>query len=504
MVEVVAFTEPGFLGLLADQNRSALLVARNQRAAFLARYLTAIGAKTLVVEKDYIDRNYLEDFAAYYVRCHAGYGRKCRRIHAFSANVTHEQIRKAALSLTPELREDLARRYLGYIVVKPLPQAFIGSTCLALYDKKKPGGLRHYRATAPFSSHLLGMKLSVESMPFQEQDAVVAACATTSVWSALQVLGPVYGRYTPTPAEITSQAAGHPLQTNRDFPSHGLNLYQIIQAIRRNGFEAEARVLDAKENPYMAKHGLDASTYLSELVVAYAEAGLPTILAHKLECANCTWNGLHAATISGFSTRDGATVTSTRVDEFYGHDDQAGPFARFRRVTGKSHLVSEYPHDHPGLTAQPVAAVIACYPKVRITYEEARNESVHVDAFFAGLNVGLPSETTLQKATGLQRRLALSQHLPEKARLSFAEDSPPRFLWSTMWYDNGAPLLEALFDATDVSQAFFCYRLIVHEPKLAAWLNANLAALSTTIPWFKSPYGTRWVDELKRAAQDWT
>ena len=39
------------------------------QSVYFEGYFAAVGAKTIVVEEDYIDHDYLEDFAAYYVKC---------------------------------------------------------------------------------------------------------------------------------------------------------------------------------------------------------------------------------------------------------------------------------------------------------------------------------------------------------------------------------------------------------------------------------------------------
>src|SRR5829696_2431023 len=48
---------------------------------YLAGYLYDIGARSILEESPYTDRDYLEDYAAYYARCHAGYRRRCARLH---------------------------------------------------------------------------------------------------------------------------------------------------------------------------------------------------------------------------------------------------------------------------------------------------------------------------------------------------------------------------------------------------------------------------------------
>lgn len=46
-------------------------------------YFDHIGAKTIIVENDYIDRDFLEDYSGYYARCFHDYQRSCTRLHFF-------------------------------------------------------------------------------------------------------------------------------------------------------------------------------------------------------------------------------------------------------------------------------------------------------------------------------------------------------------------------------------------------------------------------------------
>lgn len=60
--------------------------ATNQRAQYVASYLQHIEAKTLIVEYDYVDADYLDDFSNYYVKSFAEITKRCRRLHFFRAS----------------------------------------------------------------------------------------------------------------------------------------------------------------------------------------------------------------------------------------------------------------------------------------------------------------------------------------------------------------------------------------------------------------------------------
>ena len=74
-----------------------------QQAIFLLHYLADSGAQTVLEEPTYFDRDYLSEFAAFYIVSARGYKNRCRRFHYFSAPVTRAHLRAAAdlIDLSP-------------------------------------------------------------------------------------------------------------------------------------------------------------------------------------------------------------------------------------------------------------------------------------------------------------------------------------------------------------------------------------------------------------------
>ena len=85
---VVPFSEQALYESLSNDFCNSAEVAVSERAKYLFKYLSELGAQTIVVENDYIDRDYLDDYAAYYARCFRRYNRHCRRLHFFRTAVT--------------------------------------------------------------------------------------------------------------------------------------------------------------------------------------------------------------------------------------------------------------------------------------------------------------------------------------------------------------------------------------------------------------------------------
>ncbi len=91
------------------------------------------------------------------------------------------------------------------------------------------GKRRHYPATRRYDAHLLGLELAVESLAFQEQDTVAAACATSALWSVLQGTGVLYHHAITSPVEITKNATEHVRDASREFPNYGLYPVQMAE-----------------------------------------------------------------------------------------------------------------------------------------------------------------------------------------------------------------------------------------------------------------------------------
>lgn len=49
----------------------------------ISGYLNEMNVATAVIETDYVDQDYLDDYVRFYARCYAKYPRRCHRIHFF-------------------------------------------------------------------------------------------------------------------------------------------------------------------------------------------------------------------------------------------------------------------------------------------------------------------------------------------------------------------------------------------------------------------------------------
>jgi len=225
------------------------VVSKKTHLDYFKEYFGPIGvnARTIVVETPYVDRDFLEDFAAYYVKCFQPYERYCSRLHFFSLAFSETEFETLLAGDESALKKDaLDEAYLGFVVVKKLPEAFIGRTCLRTYPDD--GGRRHYPLRREYRANLFGLDLSVDSLAFQEQDRVVAACATSALWSAFQATGRLFHHKIPCPVEITQSATRRTPSVSRAIPNAGLTILQAAEAIKDLGLEHSKHINELLED----------------------------------------------------------------------------------------------------------------------------------------------------------------------------------------------------------------------------------------------------------------
>ncbi len=80
--------------------------------------------------------------------------------------------------------------------------------------------------------HLAGILLTVKGLAWQQQDTGVGACATIGLWTMLHSSAFDDHHAIPTTADITREAHNRASLGTRMFPSTGLTLHQICEAVK--------------------------------------------------------------------------------------------------------------------------------------------------------------------------------------------------------------------------------------------------------------------------------
>lgn len=391
-------------------------------------------------------------------------------------------------------------------MVKPLAQTFVGRTCLRTYPTEANG--RHFPALREYEVNLVGAVLTVKSLAYQEQDAEVARCATAALWSAFQGTAKKFGHPVPTPVEITKNAVSIHSYQSRTLPAKdGLSLEQMGDAIRKTNLE-----------PYFTD--VSERTHLQAEAYAYLRAGVPALLVvslvdtkDKLKAARPRgqFEGRHAVALSGYHLSNqpalpigntSISLRATRIDKFYAHDDQIGPFARMvLPATGQTYEWDDEYGDPKktyyletswwgeseelgSMYAVPETLIVPLYPKMRVTFKEALAGMKEFDSAILSIaslgHIKLPSpfEWDLFLTTGseFKAEMLAGASLTGGYARELLTQSMPKFLWRAIAYHGVTPVIELLFDATAIIQGSFFFRAVEYDPSLLRVLR-NPAAI---------------------------
>lgn len=453
-------------------------ILKKRQISYIFRYLRDLKAASIVLEFDYLDRDYLEDYSRYYVKRFSANGSKCARLHFFSKKVDHGMIERALAC--PEAKfivKELQDSYLGYVVVKPLPKTFIGRTCLRKYPHVKKDQTRKKAISRTYNVDLFGIKLTVDSVAFQEQDKVVSACASTAIWSSIHATTWRPVRDIPACSEITINAINHIEGSSNSFPTKELSNKQMLRALDVEGYR----------NHYQPLDDIDQQEFL-KIVEYHIDSDLPLILGAEvyqvLDANELKIMAGHAVTVLGYKNSDRPAL--------YIHDDRLGPYARatfvdlsqYRNslITQKWGLVLQEKDDlgnwkpaHEVLV--PKSLIIPTHKKVRLPYNSAnttcefiRNEfeswlrEVAIkDSSVAAYQNQLSYKVRLAEISKIRQEIINFEFSKESTKIGdieilkrdkvdFLTTSYARFHWVADFNYSELPIFTILFDATDIPQ----------------------------------------------------
>lgn len=322
-------------------------IADKAHLNYILGRLEAAEVKTLVAETQYVDRDYLSDYAHFHARSFQSYERFCTRIHFFRRSFTPSMFESLVTGLGFEeaniqgLRDD----YLGFMVVRPLAR-FIGRTCLRLPTSEGWHAPMRHR----YSAGLFGIDLDVPAtVAFQEQDNVLAACATCAVWFTLHAKSD--RELIPSPGSITRQAMRDDGVHRRAFPTSGLHVDEILRALKREHYEVVLNDFSPSSAGPVPEWSPDIDMREAKRVIyAYLRGGVsaPILGVALFERGSENSFAHHAITVVGYHLGKGGTAspaistdqgrpTTPRLladdlDGFLVHDDKAGPFCETKIV----------------------------------------------------------------------------------------------------------------------------------------------------------------------------
>jgi hypothetical protein len=333
----------------------------------------------LVVERRYVDRDYMEDHSVFYAKSLYPYPNVCRRAHFFKLPPAEVQTRLRALiqgggqgdapAYRQACRQFSEENYLGFCVLRPLHGCPVGRTVMRCFpatpESTTDQSRRDFGGTRTYVAHLLGVELTVRGLAFQQQDLGVSACATTAIWSALQKVRDHEDIAAVTPAQITTLASKFSLPFGRAMPSEGLSVDQMCQAIQAVGIAPNIFRISRIEEARGLLHAIIRSELAPVLV-----------LEHKT-------GGRHAIAVAGGKVRipaRGQPIADATVDRagdlmaIYIHDDRHGPYLRADLIEdqGGPGLSIPLRPDRATEVWKVTHLLIPMHPKVRLSFSGLR------------------------------------------------------------------------------------------------------------------------------------
>lgn len=409
----IAFASNLIRSIIADKTGRMLnQVDDREQLIYLLRYAAhdQIGASTLVIEYEYIDRHYMEDYAEYYSRCFPRRSRKCLRLHFFSTEFGHAEfrdvlVRKECASENSDAArtrltwKKLQDSYKGFCTIRPLPESYLGRVNLSVFPEIN-GSLPDRKViTKPCKISLFGRPLVVNAIGLREQDEAVSACATSAVWALLSGYGFLSPQQMPSLSRITKIAGIEGPGSRRIFPNTGLNSVQMSKCLQHFGLEPDFfDIRPDRANENETPRGVAA---LCKIADAYLPADIPFLVGGRLyknrstdDSPDLEYVGDHIVCVLGFfksdtERKDAFPSASDRLDdssfisEIYVHDDRYGQYLRLETKNaffdphGNGPEVIPLNIDRPkglGISEnadeffEPTSIVLGLYHKIRLDF----------------------------------------------------------------------------------------------------------------------------------------
>jgi hypothetical protein len=315
--------------------------------------------KGVLVERNYVDKDYRSTYYNFYAKKGQHYRADCVRLHFFDQTVSFDE---KSLKLSCEDNR-LADHYFGYMVLRPTGIATIGRSVVSPDVRS---GASRFIISADHKVHLLGYKLTVQGFPSMDQHIDISVCAHAACWSILRHYSE---RYTVYREFLTHDITMMAQQFNPGglVPSRGLEVSH-----------AERVFQEAGTFPVHVARGSQGKDDLSfyRQISAYVESGFPIFAAmHKRG---------HAIAVVGYEWR---TPLNTGVPGMRYAWDEVQSLA----VVDDNHLpYISIPVSGGALySAQDIDAFIVALPE-KIFYPADAVDRLAPALFKLGAVVGLP------------------------------------------------------------------------------------------------------------------
>ncbi len=392
------------------------------------QYLKTV-AKTIVIEKDYVDADYRDTYFNFFSRKFAQYPSKTIRANFFTVKISPQMLFKM---------DRFQEEYIGFIVLRPNRVSSIGRTILD--PSKLPFVLGHC-CVSEYPVHILGAELYARGFPYMSQDTDVTVCAHAACWMIFRYFSQRYNRYAEKwPYEVTQLTKD--VSTGRLVPSKGLTVFQVTEMFNNFGFSPEI---------YIRNHYPDL---FDQLLYMYVESGLPVVAGLS--------GKQHAITIIGHLSDygelpDTPTSSDAYLNGFIANDDNYLPYHAIRKKDAVPAAGYWSQHKINDIDT----FIVPLYEKIHLSAEHVVKLS---NAILTDDLLGLNARSKLLRYEDTVTRTFLTSSksfkkrrregsLPHGVSDVYCEMAMPKFIWvceisTPDLFRNGEIAGEILFDAT--------------------------------------------------------
>jgi hypothetical protein len=395
----------------------------------ICEYLNS-SAKTVVIEKGYIDADYRDTYFNFFSRKFAQYPSKTIRANFFTDKISPQMLFKL---------DRYQDKYIGFIVLRPNRVTAIGRTIL---DPGKLDFVSGHICTAEYPVHILGAELKAKGFPYMSQDTDVTVCAHAACWMIFRYFSQRYSRYAEKwPYEVSQLTKD--VSTGRLVPSKGLTAYQVTEMFANFGFSPEIYIRGQHQ------------ALFDQLLYMYVESGLPVVAALSKHA--------HAITIIGHVSNYNIDLPKTPASSddyllgFIANDDNFLPYHAIRKKDPTP--VSGYWSKYKGEDID--TFIVPLYEKIHLSAEHVvmLSKEILTDSTL-GLNVrsnllkyeNVITRTFLTSSKSF-KKMRRGDSLPFGIAGVYCEMAMPKFIWvceisTPALFKEGKIVGEILFDAT--------------------------------------------------------
>ncbi len=397
----------------------------------LEEYLCSC-AKSVLIEKDYHDKDYRDTYYNFYSKKHANYPTTCFRLNFFSNKISTQTMWN--LSRYNE-------EFIGFSIIRPTRINTIGRT---VFDPRKIGFVKGFIPLAKFEVHILGSRLCVEGFPYISQDTDLTICAHASCWMIFRYFSQKYQTYAEKlPFQITQLTEDRSL--GRLVPSRGITIFQVSEIFANFGFYPLVYDRSFYSDPKL----------FDRLLYYYIESGLPVVAGMSGRKHAITIIGHYPVEKLDLNGKSSPINVADYVNGFVINDDNFLPYQSLPRLAG-----IRGPHTSQYNLAEIDSFVVPIYEKIYLPAEHVEALAMSYlrrDSKFDPTNYGLDLNDLviriLLTSSRSYKYFRVENPIPNNLDRIYRQISMPKFIWlveitTKALYRDRKVIGEIIFDAT--------------------------------------------------------